>query len=149
MGSQISVRVSRTSDSGMSLVELLVASAVLAIAIVAIVGIIRMGQMLNTTDSHRRQARAIIASQFESPTYSYQNFANLSSLSTKPDSVVEVDARGPLYGTLSVTIGPGASKTFGKSSVPYLPISMTVKWNEPAPLGMESVTFKKWLTQIQ
>jgi len=131
--------------NGFTLVEVLVSAALISIALVAVVAVVRAGTGLNAIDDHRRQARTIISTKFESPAYSYMNFVNLSETPSIPDETVTINSHGPLTGTLHIVISP--LKTYPTGSVNYREISMTVYWPEQA--GLDSLTLTKWLTQVQ
>jgi prepilin-type N-terminal cleavage/methylation domain-containing protein len=138
--------------SGFTLVELLVASAVIVVAIAAMIAMVRKGMELSTTDGHRRTARAIIASRFESGPFNYSNYLNLIPGAWPPIQVI-IDSHGEgvaddLNGTLTTVVGnettvPGANDI----QIPYKNIAMTVAWQEPE--GAETVVIEKRLAQVQ
>jgi prepilin-type N-terminal cleavage/methylation domain-containing protein len=137
---------------GFTLVELLVASAVIVIAITAMVAMVRKGMELSTSDGHRRTARAIIAARFESGQFNYSNYLNLIPGAWPPEQVI-IDSHGAgaaddLNGTLTIIVGnetpiPGANDI----QIPYKNIAMTVAWQEPEEA--ETVVIEKRLAQVQ
>jgi type II secretory pathway pseudopilin PulG len=138
---------------GFTLVEMLVSASVLAISIVSIVAVVRKGQELSNTDSHRRAAATIIASKFENSTYNFLNYNNLTAGTT--NSTVIIDPRGTgatddLTGNLAINIGAQQTMT-GTSliSVQYKIITMTVTWTEPGDAAQGSVSLTKWITIAQ
>jgi Tfp pilus assembly protein PilV len=134
-------------NGGFSLVELLVASSIMVIAIVSIVTIVRKGGEMDVTDRHRRMARSIINSTFESTEYSPASYSTLAN-ATRP---VVIDPRDTLTtadnlnGTLQITVTPGSVNGANATVVPYKNVTMTVAWSEPE--GSQSVTLTRWLAQ--
>jgi competence protein ComGC len=136
----------RKSSAGFSLVELLVASTLMVVAILSIVTIMRKGGEIELSDKHMRAARTIINSSFESPTYSITNFANLPN----DQRAVIIDPRGTgtgddLNGTLTVTVTNGVITGIYATPLTTRTITMTLTWLEPE--GQSSVTLDRILSQ--
>jgi len=138
--------------NGYSLVEVLVAAAILIIAILAIIAVVRKGRELDITDRHRRVARATIMSRFENPSYRYDNYDNVAPLNGQ---TVIIDPRDTatttddLTGTLVITVAPedtlqGASNT----PIPFKEVTMRITWQEPGPLN-EQVEIKKQISKCE
>jgi type II secretory pathway pseudopilin PulG len=134
------------SRHGFTLVELLVASTLLIIAIVSIVTIVRKGAEIEVADRHRRTARSVIKSQFESATYSRANYATMANLT----QAVVIDPRnaGPgddLSGTLTITVSaPQTIAAASATTITFRAVSATVTWTEPE--GQQTVSLIKDVT---
>lgn len=68
----------RCNHRGYSLVELMVSATIIALLAIAVVSMVRKSNHLRSEDAHRRRARAIIDSCFESRSYHYSNYVDLS-----------------------------------------------------------------------
>lgn len=135
--------ISRFDNKGVTLVELLVAGIITALAISGLVALLMKGRDIDTMDKHRRQARVIIMARFESSTYNYLNFSKIGNTIT--DSTVTLDSRqgSALTGTLSGTI---VNSTVG--IVPTKQITLRVSWTEHKGAA-QNVELVKWLSQAQ
>ena len=123
MATQFQTRAKR----GFTLVELLVASTILVVAIVAVVSTIRKGGELQVIDRHFRMARSIINSTLESSNYAQGNYAFLTgtNLTVTIDPRTD-DAGDDLTGTLVVTITPGTINGTNATAIAYKIVSMTL-----------------------
>jgi len=147
------IKNSTTTSRGFTLVELLVSATIVAVGVTGVVTMLRKTQDLSVSDAHRRQARSIITSTFEKPTFLFQNYANLVTGTPTPTTVV-IDPRGAgstaddLNGTLSDSIGPEQTLT-GANSIPivYRLVIMKARWKETSVY--DSVVITKMLTQAQ
>lgn len=133
------------AKSGFTLIEVVVSTVIIGIAIVAVVGVLRKSREIDVAFLHQRRARAIIDSCFESPLYQYPNYAALPSVSAAP---VLIDARDSttvddLGGTLNIAVaGPTVVR-----GVTCKQLTATVSWTEPE--GARSISVQRWVTQIQ
>jgi len=136
-------KISPLGNKGVMLVELLVAGIITAVSCVGLIMLLIKGREIDTTDKHRRQARVIIMTRFESSAYHYLNYSKLGT--TISDSTVTIDARqgNPLTGTLGGTI---VSTTV--NSIPTKQITLRVNWTELYGEA-QSVELIKWLCQVR
>jgi type II secretory pathway pseudopilin PulG len=135
--------ISKLDKKGFTIIEVLVAGTITAIAIVGLVTLLMKSRDIDTMDKHLRQARALIMAQFESPRFGYLNFSKLGP--TISDSTVTVDSRqgSALTGTLSGTI---VSQVV--NAIPTKQVTLWVNWTEHnGETGKVKLT--KWLCQAQ
>ncbi|MBD3392523.1 MAG: hypothetical protein GF418_10600 [Chitinivibrionales bacterium] len=136
------------SQRGVTLVEVLVAAAVIIISTMGVVAVTRSSRQTDVTFNHRRAARAIIDSCFESISYHYSNYQNLANISRS----VVVDPRTPetpdddLTGSLSITVTQESAQGAALTTINHKQVVMSVTWNEPE--GQQSVTLTKCITQL-
>lgn len=145
MGAGLHVRGLKGAG-GYSLAELLIAVSIFSITIIALVGVLRKGSEISTTDGHRKRARALIDSCFESASYQPANYANLAAVSR----AVLVDPRGngtadDLAGTLRITVTPGTDNSSG-TAIPFTRVTISVTW--PEPEGSQAISLEKVLTNL-
>jgi prepilin-type N-terminal cleavage/methylation domain-containing protein len=132
---------------GFSLAELLVSVAIFSITVVAIVSVLRTGNELSTTDGHRKRARAVMDSCFESASYQPSNYSNLASVAR----AVLIDARDPgdagddLTGSLRITVAVVTDNSTG-IQVEYKRVNLSVSWQEPE--AVQTLTLEKIITDI-
>jgi Tfp pilus assembly protein PilV len=137
------------SNSGFTLVEVLVAAAVTAIAIISTIAMVRKADELNGLERHRQTAHALINGMIETVTYQIVNYNNLTA-GTTVKSVV-IDSRSGISGTLTITItdqNPGWTGT-NAIMIPYKKIRFDVQWNEVRAnnqITSEPVSVEKWLS---
>jgi prepilin-type N-terminal cleavage/methylation domain-containing protein len=134
--------------TGYTLVETLVAAAILAIVIMSTIAVVRKGRELDITDRHRRVARAIITAEFELPKYDCSGYRNLIDGTTTRQVVIDPhngSVGNTLKGTLTVMVRQGTA-TFGAAgTIPYRAVYITVHWLEPQ--GTETVSIKKRIAE--
>lgn len=139
----------RSCKQGYSLLELLVSATIIALLTIAVVSMVRKSNHLTSEDAHRRRARALIDSCFESRSFHFSNYVNLAG-----DTLgVAIDERGAgsveddLTGTLTISVS-GEMKMSGSDGidVPYKEVGMLVRWLEPE--GPVTINLTKWITQL-
>jgi Tfp pilus assembly protein PilE len=135
---------------GYSLVEVLVASIVLVIAIVAVAAIVKSGRQIDIVDKHRRQARAVIMSYFERKEYSYSYYQQLNPMDADPLTLSPItgisldDNNSAIQGTLYITI---SKENTDMTDMPYHEVTMRMDWVE-YPEGInESITLVKRISE--
>jgi len=124
---------------GFTIVELLVASLILLLAVFAVVAMVRKSSEMQTNDYHRREARAIAMRYFETA-FAYDNFSGVYTVNrpatpTQP-AVITVATDANDVTTVSVT----------PTGTPINPLTFTVPVNTPTILG-GNVTVSIWVTR--
>jgi Tfp pilus assembly protein PilV len=127
---------------GFTLVETLVAAALLTIVIVSLAAMVRKGREMEITDKHRRQARLIINSLLESQTYNYANFAALTACTNTQHPLLDNRNGIPLTGTLTITVTDETEQAIAVKK-----IRMSLTWPQNPPYE-DSITIDKWITQV-
>lgn len=134
------------TSRGFSLVEVLVAAAILCIAIVAVVTMVRKAGDLQVSNDYRLKARAIINARMET-VYNHFNYAIIEAPDTATEPVT-IDMRTgdiPLVGTLYTTVtadNPAISGT----NIPIKKITLSLAW-DTFDGGRDSISISKWLTE--
>jgi prepilin-type N-terminal cleavage/methylation domain-containing protein len=140
------------TNAGFSLVEVLVAAAVIAISLFMVAGFVRNSQKLISLDRHHRMARAIMRNALETAQFQPENYYSLATGCPTAGQSVVIDAgRTPnLTGILKVCIKDEVTTTPTNTGipVPYRKIVDTVSWTEP-DAGTQTVNGEKWLTNVQ
>jgi prepilin-type N-terminal cleavage/methylation domain-containing protein len=133
--------------SGFTLVELIVAAIVLALAITSTVTMVRKGQEMIAIDKHRRMARGVIERTLESKDYQPEDYSNLTTITTPTPKDTIIDPKGDIHGNLTVTVG-AEQQTINGVVTPYRVITATITWTEPGSAGKDTVRISKWVTNI-
>jgi prepilin-type N-terminal cleavage/methylation domain-containing protein len=138
------------NSRGYSLVEILVAAAIIGISLVAVVAFIRKGQEMISIDKHRMVARGIVERTLEDMRFQPESYNTLPAAPVSPttsDVIIDADITPNIHGSLVVAIGNEQATVNGKTA-PYRAISATVTWTE---LGgkCDTVSIAKWLTNVQ
>lgn len=132
---------------GYTLAELLVAVAIFSVTIAGIVAVLRKGIETTVTDTHRKRARTIIDSCFESASYQPANYAGMAAV----NRAVLIDARNEgspsddLSGTLTISVTDQTDNSRAPA-VAYKQVRATVQWTEPE--GGQSLVLDKWVTAL-
>jgi prepilin-type N-terminal cleavage/methylation domain-containing protein len=134
-------------DRGFSLVEVLVAAAVITLSLVAVVAFVRKGQEMIAIQKHRAMARGIIERTLESGQYQSENYGALvtNTSPTKIDVVIQTTPN--IGGGLWVAVGAEVTQVNGVDA-PHRIVTATVTWPEPGG-GDETVTIAKWVTDAK
>jgi prepilin-type N-terminal cleavage/methylation domain-containing protein len=143
---------------GFTIVEIIVASVVLALSLTATVSMVRKAQELSSLDQHRRKARGFIDGQFETSTYQQLNYYNLNPKNKSPDtnftSTITIDSTSSavkIQGKLKTSISVLKNLTNAGVNYPYKIVTISVAWKEygvkgTAPADSEKVTIEKWIS---
>jgi Tfp pilus assembly protein PilV len=123
-----------------SLVETLVAAAIIALAVLSVIAVVRKGQEQMTVEKHRRAARAIADTTLEGPRFSPDNYAAIATGVTTDN--VPLDASLNAVRTITIT-GPAAL-----ANVPYKTIVVSLQWTEPAGTSAQSVVIERRVPNI-
>jgi type II secretory pathway pseudopilin PulG len=136
-------KISPLGNKGFTIVELLVAGIITAVAGAGLITLLIKGREIDTMDKHRRQARTMIMTRFESSAYHYLNYSKLGT--TIADSTVTIDIRQgtPLTGILG-----GAIVNATVNAIPTKQITLYVNWTEHNGV-VQSVELKKWICQVR
>jgi type II secretory pathway pseudopilin PulG len=132
---------SRGAQDGYSLVEIMVAAIVMSIAFIALFAIIRSGRAIDIEELHRRRARAVIDSCFETAGLSYTNYSDLADEQVA-DAEVEIDPANPTVGgTLDIFVGEETTVTASADTdIAFKPVTVTVTWSESGTDKSISIT---------
>jgi prepilin-type N-terminal cleavage/methylation domain-containing protein len=130
--------------NGFSLVELLVAALILAIATVAVVSMVRKSREIQLSDNHRQEVRAIINAAFEK-SYSYRQFSSISVQDTSMNVLIDNRTGTPLNGTMYVSIDSTSESASG-TSVPLKKVTLAISWNEDEN-ERDSISLTKWVAE--
>jgi len=139
-------------QSGFTIIEVLVAAAVVSFSVIGTVAIVRKSQEMISQDKNRRAARGFIVKTLEQPTFEPENYAALAT-STATQSVA-INAAAGINGTLTTAISDektqsGAVDPYGTAiNIPYREITVTVKWNEMGD-KKDSVQVWKRIANVQ
>ena len=134
----------RRTTSGFSLVEILVASGVVCIAIISVIAIVRKGQEQMSVEKHRRTARAIVDTILEAPRFSPEKYPSISTTTTIPGSFT---LDNNVLATASFVI---ENKQYidANSDFPYKRIWVKLQWTEPGNGAVDSVAIERWIPNI-
>ena len=149
------VKRSRINKKGFTLVELLVSATIILLCIVAIVAMLRKGRDIDINDRYRRNARAIVVSEFENPQYAYIRYQTLKAKadpngfeSERTNVVIDsLPGGNVLTGTLTTSIGAERTETAsdGTTNVPYIPLTIKMEWSTID--GDDNITITKYISQ--
>jgi len=135
------------NNKGFSLVEVLVAAVVLALALFATVAMVRKGQEMIALDKHRRMARGIIERTLENDDYQPASYSSLATITTPTPKDTVIDPKGNIHGSLTVTVG-AEQPTINGAAIPYRVITAAITWAELGSASNETVSTSKWVTNI-
>jgi type II secretory pathway pseudopilin PulG len=142
------------NSKGFSLVETLVAAAVIALSVVAVVSMVRKGQEQMKLDQHRRTARGYLQRMLEDPKFYPENYNGLVTGITTTSIII--DSAAGLNGTLKEQIRGEGNITTGQvpgpPNVPRRRITDTLFWSERAAGNNtynDTITVEKWVSSVQ
>jgi prepilin-type N-terminal cleavage/methylation domain-containing protein len=137
------------NDRGFSLVEVLVAAAVIALSLFAVVAVVRKGQDMIAIEKHRGMARGIIEQTLEKPPYQPEYYNSLTTISspTATNVIIDPGMNPNLQGSLTVAVGAEVT-TVNSVTAPYRAVTATVTWTESGSPS-QTVTITKWLADVQ
>ncbi|MGA2507153.1 MAG: type II secretion system protein [Chitinispirillaceae bacterium] len=143
------MKKSNHCSKGFSLVEVLVAAAMVALSLVSVVAFVRKGQDEVAIDRHRRMARGIVERTLENPAYDMINYLNLvtkDSLRTNLDTI-DWKTTPPLTGNLRVKISDTVTQAVATgSSFPYRKVTVTMSWYEHINSNPDTIRCEKRVT---
>ena len=137
------------NNRGFSIIEVLVATAVLSISLIAVVAIIRTGTDIQVSVQHRQAARMILMSRLEER-YGAGMY-NMIGGNVPDDTTVVLDYRAvdSLTGTLSTTIvNTNISPDGGTTSIPVRQVTLTLTWQETPDLT-DQLTITRWVVVLK
>lgn len=131
--------MNKLGSKAFSLVETLVAAAVVGVAVFSVISLVRKGQEQTWIEKHRRVARAICDSTLEGTRFSPARFDSipLAIADDFPQIASNITA-SRLY-----TITPDTI-----AGVPYKKINVNVRWTDPAVSGKDSVEIERRVPDI-
>jgi hypothetical protein len=129
-----------------SLVETLVAAAVIGVAAFAVIAVVRKGQEQMVVDKHRRTARAIVNTILEAPRFSPGNYLSILNTTTIPGSYI-IDNKSNLQATSTFAITDNLYAD-AVSRIPYKKIWVKLQWTEPVGGAVDFVAMEKWVPNI-
>lgn len=124
---------------GFTLVETLVAAAVVSIAVVSVIAIVRKGQEQIWIDKHRRVARAIVDKTLEDVRFYPSNYNSIPA--SIGDDFPKIDTNINARRMIKITTGTLAGVTFKR-------VNVKVRWTEPATGVRDSVEIERLVPDI-
>jgi type II secretory pathway pseudopilin PulG len=139
---------------GFSLIEILVAGALIALSVLTVVAFVRKGQEMIALQKHRAMARGIILQRLEQPPYQPEYYNNLTTIASPVPTEVTLDTstNPDIVGKLTISISDSTAQiTSGISDndAMHRVITATIKWVEYGRNDSESVSSTKWLADVQ
>ena len=135
------------SNKGYSLIEVLVAAAVITLSLIAMVAFVRKGHEMIAVQKHRAMARGFVQRQLENPPYQPEYYNTLTTISSPPPSDVVLDTGINLHGSLTVTVNDEQPNINGINA-PHRAVTAAVVWTEPGG-NNDTVRITKLLTDVQ
>lgn len=153
---KVTMRVFRAKfhkESGVTLIELMVASVILGIAITGVMSMIGTGRSIDIRNSLNRQARVAAAGIMEDTTYHYSNYAALPPLvlgdppaSTTLPSITLKSEVGTVSATTSIKVTLQNS-AFNGINFDSKVIELMMNWPEGSP--SDSIYLRKQITEVK
>ena len=130
--------VIKKKENGFTLVESLTSAAILSIAIIAIITVIRRGREFDISAAYRMRARAVIDSCFEDTSYAPGNYASfVNRANVQLDLFPGVRCRLDITGAENEITGP--------DHPPHKRVRARVRWDVPE--GTDAVILEKWISE--
>jgi prepilin-type N-terminal cleavage/methylation domain-containing protein len=129
------------NDRGFSLIEVLVAAAVVAVSLFSVVAFVRKGNDMASIDRDRRVAREIVDTTLEGQRFLPANYDLIPGTITS-NSVT-------LYNGLTATRSFTIDTTGVIAGVNYKTIAVKVQWLEPGASANDFVQIERWVPDIQ
>lgn len=130
---------------GYSLVELLTAAMIIALATIAVVAVIRKGREIQVLDHHRRMARAVLRSRLDTD-YDYRNYDTIKDGTLSETVTLDPRSGNPLTGQVTATVTT-QNTSVGGTTIPIKQISMKIVWTEPEG-DVDSIELEKWIADV-
>jgi len=137
------------AQRGFTLIEVLVASLIILVMILATVSVMRHGQQVQALDQQRNRVRQFLVSQLEKPEFAHARFDSVA-LGTLTDSLI-LDDRGTPGGgddlkASIVTTIDSAITTIDTVQIPRKRIQIRADWTSID--GSETLTLEKWICKV-
>ncbi len=136
------------NNRGFSIVEVIAAAAILSIALIAIVAIIRTGTDIQVSVQHRQAARLILTSRLEER-YGAESYNTLSTGTTNDSVTIDQRTGNLLRGNLATVIRLDSISL--SSPVPIRPatykeVTLTLTWQE-TPDYSDTLAISRWVVE--
>lgn len=128
---------------GYTLVEVLVASTIIAISVISLVLLLRKGREIETVSIHRRAAHRIADSLLEMPRFTPTGYNLLGPSNDSFQTVLQERSGGDVIASVRTSIGNEATC----SGVPCKKIHLNISWEEPE--GAESLAIARWMAKAE
>jgi prepilin-type N-terminal cleavage/methylation domain-containing protein len=142
----------KTNKKGFSLVEVLIAAAIISLSMFAIVGMVRKSQELTSIDQQRRVAKFVIAKNLESVMFQQISFPNLQAIQgTTLSQQIKMDSLPgrALYGNLETRVGSVDSiRGNGGVFIPFIDVESSVIWTVFPENTEEKITIVKRISPL-
>ncbi len=149
-------KLSHSRQRGVTLIELMVASIILGIAITGVMTMLGSGRNLDIANSLRRQGRVSAIAILESPVYHYSNYAaclpRIDTLSVTlepaiPSAFVSGREPAPVPARATVALTDNPTIRWAGHDMASRSIKVNVSWPVGAPT--DSVTLVKRIAQAK
>lgn len=141
-----SIPPARCRPRGFSIVEVLVSAAILGIAVVAIVAMVRKGGDLQAEGNYRRKARTAITARFET-LYNHENYPVIAAGENDSTITFGAGAGGDsLVGTLHTTIVSEALTVSATPNIPVQKVTIVLAW-DTFDGERDSISMTKWISE--
>lgn len=136
----------RATQDGFTLIEIMVSTVVLGLAITGIVALLRNGRELEYANGHKRQAKQVAQAAMELEAYYYINYSTMGNMSQ--DLFFDAGPVNPIAAHLTVTVSAEQSVVWNDGiSVPYKSVEAKVLW--PYPYPEDSVVIVKRVAKVK
>lgn len=144
----------KLKNNGFSLIEVLIAAAVVGLSLFAVIVMVRKGQELLLLNKHRSEARGIIERTLENSSFDPENYKSLVTKTNPAPQDVIIDSKAGLHGTLTDTVKAEQNQTGVDplTLIPFREIVLTISWPENSSgtgTYTETVSVRKRLSNVQ